>query len=106
MTEIVQLRQFLISLIAAVTVVSVFRRLRGSSVPGYLIAGALIGPSGLGLIRDIESTEGVARLGVVVLLFWISLELSVDRVLALRRYVFGPIHIGPMTQPPGTGTTQ
>jgi monovalent cation:H+ antiporter-2, CPA2 family len=89
MRDTVQLEQFLIILIAAVTVVSLFRRLRGSSVVGYLVAGALIGPSGLGLIHDIESTEGVARLGVVFLLFWIGLELSVERILALRRYVFG-----------------
>ncbi len=89
MGDSVQMRQVLIILVAAVAVVSVFRRLRGSSVLGYLIAGALIGPSGLGLIRDLESTEGLARLGVVFLLFWIGLELSFDRVLALRRYVFG-----------------
>ena len=89
MTDTVELRQFLIILIAAVTVVSLFRRLRGSSVLGYLLAGALIGPFGLGLIHDIESTDGVARLGVVFLLFWIGLELSVERILALRRYVFG-----------------
>src|SRR5829696_2045253 len=89
MSDTVQLEQFLIILTAAVTVVSLFRRLRGSSVLGYLVAGALIGPSGLGLIHDIESTEGVARLGVVFLLFWIGLELSVERILALRRYVFG-----------------
>ena len=87
MSDSVYLRQFLIILIAAVAVVSVFRRLRASAVLGYLVAGALIGPFGLGLIH--ESTEGLAELGVVFLLFSIGLELSVERVVALRRYVFG-----------------
>lgn len=89
MSDPVYLRQFLTILIAAVTVVSVFRRLRTSAVLGYLVAGALIGPAGLGLIGNIETTSGLAELGVVFLLFWIGLELSVERVLALRRYVFG-----------------
>ena len=84
-----QLQDFLIILIAAVAVVSVFRRLRASAVLGYLVAGALIGPDGLGLLRDAEATTGLAQLGVVFLLFSIGLELSVERLVALRRYVFG-----------------
>jgi CPA2 family monovalent cation:H+ antiporter-2 len=89
MSDSVQLQQFLIILVTAITVVSLFRRLRTSAVLGYLVAGALIGPWGLDFITDLEATEGLAELGVVFLLFWIGLELSVERVLALRRYVFG-----------------
>ncbi len=85
----IQLRDFLIILVAAVVVVSLFRRLRASAVLGYLVAGALIGPSGLGLLRDIGATAGLAQLGVVFLLFSIGLELSIERLVALRRYVFG-----------------
>ena len=44
----------LILLIAAVAIVPVFRRFRASAVLGYLVAGALIGPHGLDLLRDIE----------------------------------------------------
>ena len=84
-----QLRDVLIILLAAVAVVSVFRRLRASAVLGYLVAGALIGPDGLGLLGDIEATAGLAQLGVVFLLFAIGLELSVERMLSLRRYAFG-----------------
>jgi CPA2 family monovalent cation:H+ antiporter-2 len=87
--ESVHLRDFRIILVAAVVVVSVFRRLRASAVLGYLVAGALIGPYGLALLHDVSATSGLAQLGVVFLLFSIGLELSVERLLALRRYVFG-----------------
>jgi monovalent cation:H+ antiporter-2, CPA2 family len=84
-----QLADVLIVLIAAVAIVSLFRRLRGSAVLGYLIAGALIGPHGLDLLENAGATAVVAQFGVVFLLFAIGLELSVDRLLSLRRYVFG-----------------
>jgi len=89
MDNSVQLPDVLIILLAAVAVVSAFRRLRVSAVLGYLIAGALIGPHGLDLLQNAGATAVVARFGVVFLLFAIGLELSVDRLLSLRRYVFG-----------------
>ena len=83
------LQDFLIILIAAVAVVSLFRRFRGSAVLGYLVAGALIGPNGLALLQDVAATAVLGQLGVVFLLFSIGLELSIDRMVGLRRYVFG-----------------
>jgi len=79
----------LIFLAAAVIVVLVLHRLRISPVLGYLLAGLLIGPSGLALIGEVEQVRTVAELGVVFLLFVIGLELSIDRLRALRRWVFG-----------------
>ena len=84
-----QMQDFLIILVAAVLVVSLFRRLRASAVLGYLVAGALIGPSGLALLHDTRIATVLGQLGVVFLLFSIGLELSIDRLVALRRYVFG-----------------
>jgi CPA2 family monovalent cation:H+ antiporter-2 len=89
MAESVQLRDVLVILLAAAVVVSVFRRLRASAVLGYLVAGALIGPHSLGLIRDVGATAILGQFGVVFLLFSIGLELSIERLVALRRYVFG-----------------
>ena len=89
MPDSVQLRDVLVILLAAVVVVSVFRRLRASAVLGYLVAGALIGPHSLGLIRDVGATAILGQFGVVFLLFSIGLELSIERLVALRRYVFG-----------------
>ena len=83
------LRTTLIILAAAVVVVPVFRRLRVTPVLGYLLAGLLIGPHALGLVTDVEAVETLAEFGVVFLLFAIGLELSLDRLLAMRRHVFG-----------------
>lgn len=83
------LHDILVFLLAAVVVVPVFQRLRASPVLGYLAAGLLIGPHGLGFIRDSASAHTMAEFGVVFLLFMIGLELSFQRLRALARYVFG-----------------
>ena len=79
----------LILLAAAVIVVTVFRRLRLSPVLGYLGAGMVIGPYGLGLITDAEQLNHFAEIGIVFLMFTIGLELSLERLKALRRYMLG-----------------
>ena len=82
---------FLISifLLTAVLVVPVFRRLQLGSVLGYIAAGMLIGPWGLGLIPEAQGTLHFAEIGVVLLLFLVGLELEPSRLWALRRSVFG-----------------
>ena len=54
MQHLLSLRDTLVILIAAVAIVPVFRRFRANAILGYLVAGALIGPHGLGLLRDVE----------------------------------------------------
>jgi glutathione-regulated potassium-efflux system protein KefB len=76
-------------LAAAVLLVSLSRRLGLGSILGYLIAGLLIGPSGLGVVTDVESITEISELGVLMLLFIIGLELRLPRVWAMRRSVFG-----------------
>ena len=89
MLEITFLRDVLIFLVAAMIVVSLLRPMRASPVLGYLVAGALIGPYGLGIIADVEATQGLAKLGVVFLLFTVGLEFSFARLKAMRLNVFG-----------------
>ena len=89
MEEAHLLAPVLIILAAAIAVVSVFRRARFSPVIGYLFAGVLIGPHGLGLIRELETVAELAEFGVVFLLFAIGLDLSFPRLFAMRRNVFG-----------------
>ncbi|MBT3786742.1 MAG: potassium transporter KefB [Alphaproteobacteria bacterium] len=89
MNETEILYDVLIFLVAAVVVVPVFQRLRTSPVLGYLAAGIIIGPHGLAIIRDSESAHTLAEFGVVFLLFMIGLELSLERLRQLGRYVFG-----------------
>ncbi|KAG6430141.1 hypothetical protein SASPL_108203 [Salvia splendens] len=61
----------------------------GSPVLGYLAAGILIGPYGLSIIRNVHATKAIAEFGVVFLLFNIGLELSVERLSSMKKYVFG-----------------
>ena len=82
-------------------VVPMVRRFGLSPVLGYLAAGAILGPLGLGsLIKqfpflywftvvDARNVAGIAELGVVFLLFIIGMELSFDRLKIMRRLVFG-----------------
>ena len=83
------LEQAAIFLATAVVVVPVFRRFQLGGVLGYLAAGALIGPWGVGLIADADATLEFAEMGVVLLLFLIGLELEPARLWALRKPVFG-----------------
>ena len=77
-----------IFLATAVVAVPLFKRLGLGSVLGYLVGGAVIGPSGLALIDEVESTLHFAEFGVVLLLFIIGLELQPSRLWRLRHAVF------------------
>ena len=83
------LQSAVIFLVAAAIAVPLFTRLGLSAVLGYLAAGLLIGPSGLGLIPTSENTLAISELGIVLLLFLIGLELTPARVWLMRRAVFG-----------------
>ncbi|QEH78568.1 sodium:proton exchanger [Sphingomonas sp. C8-2] len=83
------LRDGVLLLGAAIVCVLIFRRLGLGATLGYLVAGALIGPQGLGLIGDAESKLGIAELGIVLLLFLVGLELHPNRLWRLRRDIFG-----------------
>ncbi|HXQ31562.1 MAG TPA: monovalent cation:proton antiporter-2 (CPA2) family protein [Steroidobacteraceae bacterium] len=81
--------QVALLLAAAVVAVPLFRKLRLGAVLGYLAAGMLVGPSGLGLISNVDAILRLAEFGVVLLLFVIGLELQPSRLIAMRRTVFG-----------------
>ncbi|MCO5583419.1 hypothetical protein L7F22_037330 [Adiantum nelumboides] len=77
-------------LLASVIFVPIFQKLPGGSpVLGYLAAGVLIGPYSLSIIRNVHGTKAIAEFGVVFLLFNIGLELSVERLSSMKKYVFG-----------------
>ncbi|HEY6941849.1 monovalent cation:proton antiporter-2 (CPA2) family protein [Dokdonella sp.] len=76
-------------LLATVLAVPLAKRWRLGAVLGYLGAGALIGPSGLGLIGNTEQITQISELGVVLMLFVIGMELSPQRLWVMRRSVFG-----------------
>lgn len=76
-------------LAAAVVCVSLFQKIGLGSVLGYLVAGAAIGPGGLGLATNEETLRALADLGVVFLLFMVGLELPLERIRVMRAAIFG-----------------
>lgn len=76
-------------LATSVTIVPLFKRLGLGSVLGYLIAGCLIGPSGIGLFQDPDVVVHMAELGVVMFLFIIGLEMHPERLWSMRKAIFG-----------------
>ncbi len=83
------LQEAVVYLLAALIMVPISRRLGFGSVLGYLAAGIIIGPFGLGFVKDAEHILHFAELGVVFLLFVIGLELQPSRLWVLRRMIFG-----------------
>jgi CPA2 family monovalent cation:H+ antiporter-2 len=95
------LRETLVFLALAGILIPLLQRRRVNQVLGFLAAGALVGPFGLGLWSGdfpwlgyitFSSTDDIAplaELGVLFLMFMIGLELSTERLWALRRWVFG-----------------
>jgi glutathione-regulated potassium-efflux system ancillary protein KefC/glutathione-regulated potassium-efflux system protein KefB len=81
--------QITVFLGATVLAIPLFRRLRLSSILGYLAAGVVIGPWGLRIVQDTEGVMHTAEFGVVLLLFVIGLELQPSRLRAMRKAVFG-----------------
>jgi len=100
-TEALDLREVMVFLVGAGVAVPLLHRLGVGPVLGFLAVGLVIGPFGLArfvehvpwlayaVIADLEGVRALAELGVVFLLFMIGLELSVDRLWAMRRSVFG-----------------
>jgi monovalent cation:proton antiporter-2 (CPA2) family protein len=83
------LTDIIILLAAAVVAVPVARLIGLGTVPGFLVAGIVVGPSVFGLIDNPEEIRHLAELGVVLLLFVIGIELKPARLWLMRRLVFG-----------------
>ena len=79
----------LVYLAAAVVAVPLSRALGFGSILGYLAAGVVIGPWGLGFVSNVQDILHFAEFGVVLMLFLIGLELEPRRLWNLRRPIFG-----------------
>ncbi|MCE7975210.1 MAG: hypothetical protein DYG92_12945 [Leptolyngbya sp. PLA1] len=72
--------QLLVLFATAATVATLFRRLKLEIIPGYLIAGAIVGPHALGLVGDAEAVETTSSLAVILLMFIIGMHLDLGAV--------------------------
>ncbi|QSR17084.1 cation:proton antiporter [Novosphingobium sp. KA1] len=83
------LRDGFLLLGTALAFVLLFRRLGLGATLGYLLAGAILGPSMFGLVGDPENKLGIAELGITFLLFIVGLELAPRRLWRMRSEIFG-----------------
>jgi monovalent cation:H+ antiporter-2, CPA2 family len=86
----------LIILLVSVPVAFLCLRLKLPVLVGFMLTGILIGPYGLGLIKELEAIEILAEIGVMLLLFTIGLEFSLRRLSEMRRLVLlgGGLQVG------------
>jgi K+:H+ antiporter len=86
--ELALLKGLLLVFALAVAVLLICHQLRVAATVGFLFTGVLVGPQGLGLIGSGKEVELLTEIGVVLLLFTIGLEFSLQSLLRIKRYVF------------------
>src|SRR5438309_545591 len=87
MEQLLILRDLAVIFGASLVVILVFHRLRLPALPGFIVAGVLLGPNALGFIPDVHRVEGLAEVGVILLLFTIGIEFSLGRLRQMGRQV-------------------
>src|SRR5437763_15306979 len=81
------LRDLAIIFAGSLLVILVFHRLKLPALPGFMVAGVLLGPNALGLVSDVHQVESLAEVGVILLLFTIGIEFSLSRLREMGREV-------------------
>jgi len=76
-------------LLATVIIVPFFHAIRLGAILGYLTAGVILGPWGLGVITEVDEIRHLAEFGVIFLLFILGIELKPDKLLQMRKMVAG-----------------
>lgn len=96
MAEVAFLKELVVVFGAAVLVVAVLRRLGVPPIAGLILTGVAAGPAALGLVHDTHDIDRLAEVGVVLLLFGIGLELSLDKLRRIWKAVIigGSLQVG------------
>lgn len=76
-------------LLATVIVVPFFHAIRLGALLGYLAAGVILGPWGLGIITEVDKIRHLGEFGVIFLLFVLGMELKPDKLWHMRKMVIG-----------------
>jgi monovalent cation:H+ antiporter-2, CPA2 family len=82
------LPQVVAMVVASALIAYVCQKLRILPIVGFLLAGVVIGPNALGLVEDPELIDAIAEIGIVLLLFTLGIELSLERLGRLKRAIF------------------
>ncbi|HKZ57410.1 MAG TPA: cation:proton antiporter [Thermodesulfovibrionales bacterium] len=75
--------------LASAAVILLLYKLKVPSLVGFIIAGIIIGPQGVGLIKDTYFIQILAEIGVVLLLFTIGIEFSMTKLVRIKKAVVG-----------------
>ncbi len=75
-------------LVAGAIIAYISFRLRLVPIVGFLLAGVLIGPHALGLVNNRELVDNAAEIGVILLLFTIGIEFSLEKLASIKRLIF------------------
>lgn len=91
--------------LAALAIITIFQRVKLPPIIGLIATGLIIGPSGFGLVEQDAIISAISELGIVMLLFTIGLEFSIDDMRKLKSIVFvgGPIQVLLSSAVIGTG---
>ena len=94
--EIAILGELTIIIGVSVVTIALLQKLRVPTIAGFIIAGVLVGPHTFGIVRNTANIEAMAEIGVILLLFGIGLELSLDRIrrLLLPILLGGGLQVG------------
>lgn len=93
----IPLLQDIVIIIGLAIVVSfVFNLLKIPPIVGFLLTGILAGPFGLGLVHGVKEVEVMAEIGVILLLFTIGLEFSLQKLIRIKKIVLlgGTLQVG------------
>ncbi len=85
--EILLLNDIVIIFGLSIAILFICHRLRVPAIVGFLLTGILTGPYGLGLVKAVHEVEILAEVGVVLLLFTIGIEFSLQRLLQIKKSV-------------------
>jgi CPA2 family monovalent cation:H+ antiporter-2 len=86
--EFTLLKEILIIFALSTFVNFIFTRIKLPTILGYLLTGIIAGPHLTGLIHSETSIEMLAEIGVILLLFSIGLEFSINHLIKIRKIVF------------------
>ncbi len=81
-------QELVVLFVLSIVVVLTCRRLRIPSIVGFLLTGALCGPSALGLASNMAAVNTIAEVGVDLLMFTIGMELSGRELMRIKKTLF------------------
>ena len=82
------LKDLLVILALIISIIFLAHHLKFPSIIGFLISGVIIGPNALGWVQDPSSVNFLAEIGIVLLLFSIGMDFSIEKLIGLKRLLF------------------